>query len=434
MQPTDQKFRETPPPESEMTAFELPAVRRRQLPGGIELYVYDRCDSPVVYITHVAPCGEAELPGPAYGALLSIMRQEGTTSFDGPRINSITDYNGAWIRSYATDHRMVVSMKLLADTLDDVLPVFKELTFNPVFPPEPLAVRREALARNIEVSLTDVDFLANCAADRLIKGADHPSARIDMPDAIRAITAERLHSEFAAITSPRLGTLFLCGMITPETEEKVAAAFSDIDAPHGGGPRAGQIATHPYKPAPAGTLEHITKPDATQSCVVMTLPTIGRAHPDYIPLHITVSALGGYFGSRLMSNIRERLGLTYGISAALMGCADGAYVQIQADTDHTYVDRLIEEVRHELRRMATDPPAGDELMRLRQSLLSGQAGILDSPFSIIDYHITALTAAIPDGYFGRKLKAIAAMTPDAIADIARRYLDPDELRIVVAGK
>lgn len=426
----ENNFRATAPAVTEMTTFTLPAVRRRILPSGIEMIIYDRCEEPVNYLTFVMPGGDAEFPSPAYSALNAIMRREGTVNYSGNDINSILDFNGSWLNITSSDHHLSIAMRSLNSQLANTLPVFKEMAFFPIFPEKALEVRREALAGNVEVALTDVDFLAMTASDKLIKGKKHPCARTDTPDSIREITSRLLTTNFQNCFSPRNGKIFLCGMITSEVENAVALTFSEI--PEGRNENIANII--PFKPAPPLTIEKITRPDARQSSVVMTIPAIDRSHPDYIPLHIIVSALGGYFGSRLMLNIRERLGLTYGICASLLGGAEGSYVQIQADTDSKNVDRMCDEVRKELKRLAADPPTGAELKRLRQSLLSSQAAILDSPFSIIDYHISKLTAYIPEKYFEAKLDAIAKLTPETISRVAENYLKPDELRMAIAGR
>lgn len=422
-------FRQTPPPVTEMTAFNMPRLRTRQLESGIKMVIYDGCDSAVNYLTLVSPGGVCELPSAAVGALNATMRREGTASFSGEDIDSALDFNGSWLRCNNLSHSFRISMYSLNSRLRNTLPYFKEMAFRPTFDSEALAVRREALARETEVSLTDVDYLAKTECDRLIMGASHRLARTDSPETIRTVGSTDLSESFKAVSSPRNSILFLCGMITPEIEDMVAEEFSHLPA----GNAEAKLIVRPFEAAAAGTVKAIERPDAQQSAVVMAIPAIPRNHPDYIDLHIAVSALGGYFGSRLMLNIRERLGLTYGISSALCGMADGAYVTIQADTDRRHVENLRSEVALELERLATNPPQGEELTRLRQSLLSSQAAVLDSPFSIIDNAITELTAAIPSGYFEAKLKAITALTPDKIAEVSAKYLRPAELRTVIAG-
>lgn len=425
----NQKFRKTPPPITDMTAFKMPKLKTRHLASGIDMIIYNGCDSPVNYLTIVGKGGLCELPSAAISTLNSIMRREGTASFSGKEIDSVLDFNGSWLRCNNMSHHSRISMYSLNSKLHKTLPYFKEMAFAPSFDCEALEVRREALARETEVLLTDVDYLAKSECDKLIMGSNHPLAATDTPDAIRNIGCNDLINSFNAINAPSKSTLFLCGMITPEIEDMVAEHFSELPLDVADF----NLNINNLQAAPAGTLRKITRADAQQSAVVMALPAIPRNHPDYIDLHNSVSALGGYFGSRLMLNIRERLGLTYGISASLYGMADGAYIMIQADTDCSHVDALRSEVALELTRMASEPPCGEELTRLRQSLLSSQATTLDSPFSIIDNSIIELTAAVPKGYFEQKIKAISNLTTDRLAEISTKYLRAENLLTVVAG-
>lgn len=425
---TDQTFRRVPPPVKPMTAFSLPTVRRRMLPSGIELIIYDRCDVACNSLTFVMPGGSCEMGPLSYSSLISIMRNEGTRSFSADEINSCLDFNGSWLKCTTSAHHTSIQMRSLNKRLSDTLPVFRSVILEPTMPEDILAVRRETLASHLEVAMTDVDFLASCKFTELAAGKNHPEALVDNPEDVRKVSSDTLLELIDSCETPSRGQLFLCGMITPEVERLVADTFSDIPAGKDHG-----INIIPYTPAPAGTTEKIIKADANQSAVMMMLPGVMRDHPDHIPLHITVSALGGYFGSRLMLNIRERLGLTYGISASLNSSANGSYIQIMADTACDSVDRLREEVAAELKRMSTEPPRGEELTRLRQTLLSQQAAIVDSPFSIMAYYAGTVTADIPEGYFDAKLRAIEALTPDALAETAARYLRPELLRTAIAG-
>lgn len=424
----DQSFRRVAPAIKPMTAFTLPEVRRRMLPSGIELLIYDRCDVPCNSLTFVMPGGSCEMGPLAYSSLISVMRNEGTRTFSGDEINSRLDFNGSWLKCTTSAHHTSIEMRSLNKRLADTLPVFRSVILEPTMPDGILAVRREALASRLEVAMSDVDFLASCKFSELAAGKNHPEALVDNPDDVRAVSSDTLLGLIERCETPSRGKLFLCGMITPDIEELVAATFSDIPQGDDHG-----IKIIPYTPAPAGTVEKVVRPEASQSAVMMMLPGVKRAHPDHIPLHITVSALGGYFGSRLMLNIRERLGLTYGISASLNSSANGSYIQIMADTACDSVDRLRAEVARELERMSVDPPRGEELSRLRQTLLSQQAAIVDNPFSIMAYYAGSVTADIPNGYFDAKLRAIEALTPGTLAETAARYLRPEFLRTAIAG-
>lgn len=175
------------------------------------------------------------------------------------------------------------------------------------------------------------------------------------------------------------------------------------------------------------------RPESLQSAVVLSIPAIARTHPDYNFLRLTVTALGGYFGCRLMTNIREDKGYTYGITASLIGSHDGSYITVSAQCDKRYTEALIDEVRNELRGMVTRPLGADELSRLRFNAASDLASTLDSPMNMMDYYELQQTVGTPPGYFDARQDALADITPEIICAISQKYLDPDALRISIAG-
>ncbi len=425
----NQSFRFTPPPVTTISSFKLPGTTTRILDNQIPLHIYSGCDTPVTYLSAIIRGGQAETTSPGIAVLASAMQREGSQRYNGEDTASILDYNGAWIKTNANAHHRQVSLYSLNSRLKDVLPIVVDLIFNPTFPNEALDVRREALARNIAISLEDVNFIAQCHSDKLIMGNYHPLSTIDYPDTIRNISSDVLLNFHNKFTTTNNIELFLCGQITPDIENIIAETFNNIS--EFGEQQHLNIAR--FAPAQSGSTATIDRPGASQSAVMITLPAISRSHPDYHRLHLTIHALGGYFGSRLMLNIREEKGLTYGISAQLMGYIDDAHIQISAETDNANVYRLIDEVKHELNRLSSDPCCGDELTRLRQQICSMQSAILDSPFSIIEHHITSLIAGLPSEYFDARQCAIAALTPDIIAETAKKYLDPEQIRITIVG-
>lgn len=417
-------FRKVAPAVSPVAALDMPDVRMRVLePSGIHMHIYTGCDTPVCYLSVLVEGGQAEAGMPAVAALCGIMHSEGSSKYSGGDISSTLDYNGAWIKSVSNSHHMQHSLFSLNSKLDKVLPVFADMVFNPTFPSKEFDVRREALARNIEVSQNDVSYVARCASDAMIMGSSHPLAIMDNPEVLRSLTRADVfgfHGRGGAVQ------VFLCGQVTPQIEELVAETFSRVST------GSAALDIRPFEPEMVQQ-KIIRQEDATQSAVMIALPAIKRDHSHYLPLHLTVMALGGYFGSRLMLNIRESKGLTYGISASLLGNIDDASILISAETDNANVRRLIDEVASEMQRLASDPCRGEEMWRLRQSASSAQASVLDSPFSIMDHHITSVLSGLPRGYFDAKQQCIASLTPDVIAEMAGQYLRPELMRIAVAG-
>lgn len=163
------------------------------------------------------------------------------------------------------------------------------------------------------------------------------------------------------------------------------------------------------------------------------MPAIDRNHPDYIVLRLLVMALGGYFGSRLMSNIREDKGYTYGINSYLLGYPEGGLIGISSSTDNSTADALIEETIGEIKRLSKGDFTEDEIARLKQHAMSTLASSLDSSFDIMEYYINGLVAFIPSNYFEEQVKAVKSLTPELLTRVAREHLSLDRLNIAVAG-
>lgn len=422
-------FRSTPPKVTLMSAMALPEIRHTKSNSGIGIFIHHKPEMPVVYIAAVTAGGSAETSSPAKAVLTAIMQREGSHRLNSSQISEALDYNGATLKIDISSHHLIHKLYTLRSRLREVVPLFAEIVCRPAFPERELSVRRETLAKNIEISRENVSYLSEVEGERQIMGPLHPLAAEDTPENIRAITAEQIagfHHRYS--TSGNL-SLYMCGNITPDIERLVCDAFDD--AVFWGNEQP--LTIKRFNAAPAGAKNVIRKANASQSGIMLSLPAIPRTHPDYLPLHMAVYSLGGYFGSRLMLNIREEKGLTYGISASVPGYIDDAYINISAETDNRYVRQVINEVAAELRRLATDPPCGNELTRLKQSALSMQAAILDSPISIMDQYITARTQGLPAGYFDIKQHTITSLTPTIISEMATRYLRPDDLRISIAG-
>ena len=166
----------------------------------------------------------------------------------------------------------------------------------------------------------------------------------------------------------------------------------------------------------------------------MGMPLVDRHHPDYPLLHVAAIALGGYFGSRLMMNLREDKGYTYGVNASLLGVHEGSWLRISFECSHEHVDAAIAQVRLELERLVSYPPRGEELERMRRSALVSHLETLASPLEIVAFYRNMLLSNLPVDYFEAKQNAILTVTPEDISRIAAKYLRPEYLRIAVVGR
>lgn len=180
-------------------------------------------------------------------------------------------------------------------------------------------------------------------------------------------------------------------------------------------------------------VKYVEVAGAAQSAVRMTIPSISRQHDDYEMLRIAVCALGGYFGSRLNANIREEKGLTYGIASSIIGMDGYGAINIACQCDGRYVDTVISEIHHELNRMKSGDYPSDEIARLKRFYTTSLSGILESPFSVMDFYESGHIADIPSDYFVQQLRALDSLSAESLREMANRYFQSDKALTVVAG-
>lgn len=421
--------RTNPPKVSPFSDIKLPEEKVEILPNGIVFHYVDVGEQPISRLGVYWEGGFLDYPDKASAAVLAEAFREQTANYSSDSIADIIDYNGARLSSRSAEHYTALELVALNSRLPDLLPLIASMATESVFDEHHVGVIARKLSAARAVQLSKVAFIAAVEMRRFVQGKNHPASKLVLPQDYENVTPETLASLYADQKQARMH-VFLGGALGEKTVNTVRNFLHTLP---GGDMKPLKI--EPYLPEPlTGDSLHIEMPQSQQSAVVMGLPTIDRSNPDYIALRLAVTALGGYFGSRLMHNIREEKGLTYGISAALLGSREGAFMEINAQCDASGVEQLIEESIKEIRLLASNPPAGDELHRLRQFAWSQLAASADSSFGILDHYITHLLVATPDDYFSAQLDAIDTLSPKRIAEVAEKYLNPDNLRIVTCGR
>ena len=416
--------RSTPPPISPIGNLVLPVPAERTLPNGARLSTLIGGEWDVCNLALLFPGGTFEAGNDTIPSLCAMLLGEGTANHTGEQINDFFDFHGAFFGASASEHFTTVQITWLTSMSQGLLPLLGEILASPTFPAEALAAYKQQAEAMLLAKQAKVSYQSQKAVARLIMGPDNPNAKITKPEEIRAVTAKDLKDWHRRTFTAAGCKAFLSGKFSEETVRQVEEFLMSL--PSSCQPRP--IKTLPFRPLQPQSVEAEVH-GVVQCSVAMALPAPPRTSPDYIPLRFATMALGGYFGSRLMKNIREDKGYTYGIYSALLGGIDGSYVFISADTDKKYVANLIEETKKEIEAMATVPLSSEEVQCLVQHISADLTEILNTTFSIMDYYRTFVSAGIPDGYFQEQLRLLNALTPQAIMDISAKYLRPALLRI-----
>lgn len=421
--------RKTPPAVSAITSITLPKVEEKVLDNGTRLITLHDPSLQINYFTAITNGGSAEAQKLAIANLAALLRVEGTESRSGKEITQLLDLYGSRLSFTVYSHYSIAKCYTLPAYTSATLELMADMLYHPSFPVKELEVAARKMASEVGLKEANVGYQAMRLNARRVFGSGHPLSVAPTIADIESTTRSQILDFSATYTRTDTTTLFFAGNMTPQVEKAIMDNFGSVKVSATPTPSMNIIAMSPTY----GPEETITMPDASQSAVIVAVPAIDRKHPDYLKLRLTMMALGGYFGSRLSSNIREKLGLTYGISGALYGYDEGGVVQITTECSNASVGRVITEVGAELQRLVTDPPQGDELRRIILAETAALLSTVETPFSAIDFYQTIHEFGLTTEYFSNRLNEALSLTPETIAEIARKYLAPDKMIVSIAG-
>lgn len=418
--------RTTPPPIHTLGEIYLPLPDCETLSNGLRFNYIKGGSQEVVQLSVVWQGGCLEAPHPMVATILASLMPQGSARHTGAEISEILDFHGAMLKITATRHVTTLQLTALNSMIADVMAIVREVICEPSLPQQAFDTFHEIEVNNFLLARSKVSVLCNEAIAPLVKGPRHPESEVPTLEQVSAISLEQVRDFYRRLITASGCQAYLGGNFSDEVFAVVRRMLESLPSPC---PAIEKIIV-PYSPEPPATVV-VEKPGAVQAAIEIGIPSIPRQHPDYIPLRLSVMALGGYFGSRLMKNIREDKGYTYGIGAYLLGNQEGSYISVMAQADASYVDAVIAEVAKEMEMLAVDPLPSDEMMRLRQFASSALLEILDSPFTIIDHYKTIESVGLPDGYFEKQVRWVRDITPEIIMDMAGKYILPSRMRVAV---
>lgn len=419
------------PEIQELTQFNIQQPVRTHLPNGIPLSVINAGEQEVVRIDILFAGGRWQQSQKLQALFTNRMLREGSRKYSAAIISEKLDFYGAWLELSSSADYAYITMYSLNKYFAETMEVLESVIKEPLFPEKELFTVVDANIQQYLVNTSKVDFLAHRSLLRALYGEEHPCGQYIEEADYRAITPAILRAFYSQYYHSGNCDIYLSGKITEDIIHKVETTL--------GAEPFGNFHHHLVKkdflPVPAVAKRIFTeREDAMQSAVKLGMSTITRHHPDYMKLRVLVTLFGGYFGSRLMSNIREEKGYTYGISAGIMSYPDSSLLVISTETDNNYVEPLIAEIYNEIDKLQQTLVSSDELAMVRNYMLGEMCRNYESPFSLADAWMFIKTSGVDDHYFSRSLQAIQEVTPEEIRDLAGRYLCKEKLKEVIAGK
>ena len=415
------------PPIRPITQLDFPHPEIRMVAGDIPLYLVpgpaqDLAKLDVLFLAG-RPQEKVRLTARATPRLM----REGAAGLSGEKIAELTDYYGGAISiSDSLDHTGL-SLQCLSRFFLDLLPIFSALILEPSFPERELQVFIRNQQQRLEENLGQNEVIAYREMTALIFGVEHPYGYNSRPEMYAALQREAIQQFWADHIIRENAVLLLSGQF----DEAMISAIEEQLARH---LRRGQPRRGIPEPAPVARRElHIRERDSLQNAIRIGRRLFGREHPDYYPLQAVNVLFGGYFGSRLMTSLREDLGLTYNIYSHLDGLRYSGYFYISAEVSKEATARTLEEIYKELDRLRNEPPEEEELTMMKQSFSGLLLHSLDGPFSRGDTLRNLLVEGGTAEDFNQLVQALRALQPEHVPELARRWLDPSDMVEVIIG-
>jgi predicted Zn-dependent peptidase len=317
--------------------------------------------------------------------------------------------------------------KYFASTLEVLESIVKE----PVFSEKELSTVVDTNKHQFLINSTKVEYLAQKSFAGSIFGEEHPCGRFASAEDYDKVTSACLKEFYNQYYHSGNCTIYIAGKVTDEILGLLNNAFGNDPW----GQAENKVSLLPYTINTTTQKRIFTdQAAAMQSSLKMGKVMIQRSHPDYFKMRVLVTIFGGYFGSRLMSNIREDKGYTYGISAGIASYPDAGVFMVATEAANEYMEDIVKEVYHEMNILQTDLVPDTELNMVRNYMLGEMCRSYEGPFSLSDAWMFVQTSHLSDSYFEESLKAVQSVTSEELRTLAQKYFDQEKVIEVVAGK
>ncbi|MBX2915181.1 MAG: insulinase family protein [Cyclobacteriaceae bacterium] len=364
-------------------------------------------------------------PEPGIAHFTSLMLDKGVPGKTAYQIATQFDLFGASIDVSAGLDFSSVTLYALASNALEIFPLFFQLVTQPIFPDHELINAKDIFIQNLKLNLKKNSFVASRNIRKNIFGETHPYGAIIEETHIKSLSRESLLAYFK--NQFVLQEVYLTGSLPDAVLKLMASQLEQLNSQS----RQKINALHEKNNSPQ--LQHIDRTDSIQTSVRIGKRIINRNHPDYPALILLNHILGGYFGSRLMKNLREERGLTYGINSTLTNFANDSIFLIGTDINKPDRTLAIDEIMHEITLLSNQPVSPSELILARNHLLGGLQLDAANPFSIMDKIKSMRTYNLSSDYYSNLFQSILKTDADFLNQLALKHLATEELHIVTVG-
>ena len=403
----------------------LSGIESRLVAGQIPMFRVAGGNEPVFRLELMFRAGKLyEAKHHAASATAAVIT-EGTTGMTGRTIAEALEYYGATVRAYATPDTLSISVHAMTRFGKPVLDILGQILFEPTFPEDELLQYQKKKVQRQRLSMMQNEYVANRAFSEFMFGQEHPYGYSSTPEDVMSLSPQDLANHHKLLGSQSV-QVFLAGDIGDAFMGDVEALL--VNMPVGRVVRRTEL--HPVQQPGKW---HMPGPQQHQISVRIGKQIISRGHEDYPGLFLLNTILGGYHGSRLVRNLREAKGLTYGIQSNLESLLQSTCFVVATDANSSAQKVVVREIYREIRKLIAHPVSDPEMDMVRNYVSGNFLMQIDGPLNVVDTIKPLILHGLPIAYFAEFLEQVRSTSAEHIQRLAAEYLDPGEMTEVVVG-
>ncbi|MEO6333581.1 MAG: pitrilysin family protein [Pyrinomonadaceae bacterium] len=412
--------------------FSLPAIEKTKLSNGLEVWMVEQKELPIVAMNLVLKTGQGNEPDNRTGLanITANLLDDGTRTRSAVDIaNQLQAIGVGGINANAGWDSTNVSVQTLTRNLDKALEIFSDVILNPAFPATELESQRARSLIGLRQQRANANAVSNIVYNKVLYG-EHPYGRDTNEASLKAVTRDDIVKFYEATFRPNNGVLIVVGDFDKGAlKGKLENAF--------GGWKSGTVANRDLPTAKGFAktgIYIVDRPNSAQSVVSIGQVGIDRSNPDYFPVVVMNSILGGGITSRISMNLREDKGYTYGANSGFVYRRGPGPFRAGGDIQTAVTKEAIVEFMKELNGIRGGVPITDkELDYNKQSLIRRYPGGFETVGAISSQLANLVVYGLPDSYFNDYISKVSAVTLNDVNRVAKQYLDPSKMAIVIVG-
>ncbi|MFM2386343.1 MAG: hypothetical protein RL660_1100 [Bacteroidota bacterium] len=408
--------------------FVLQPIDTVKCSNGIQMHYINGGAQKVISIEWIFEAGSWHTTQFATAQATAALLKSGTSSKTALQIDEIIDFYGANLKVACGSDFANVQLTCLSKHVPQLLPLIKELFVDASFPQQELDLHNQNYLQRLKVNLSKGDFVANRKIDEFIFGYNHPYGHYNTEQTITQVTREALLAHRDQFYSSARCTLFVAGKFEPSVLEAIENIFGTDTW---GSATMQAVPQHTIVTEPQKKHRIVNDEKAVQGAIRIAREFPTKFDPNFAQLILLNTVYGGYFGSRLMSNIREDKGYTYGIYSYIYNNKYAGAFGISTECGKDVSEAAVAEVYKEMELMREQVVSEEELQLVKNYILGGLLGDMDGPFQMIQRWKNLILNGFTVEKFNTNIAVYKNCTGEELQALAKQYFNPDEFWEVI---